>query len=63
VHLVALALFEGFNVLDAHGPVEAFAMSRMPTADGGFRQLFERITMAEFASAIHSGEGPAAYAA
>ena len=63
VRRVALALFEGFNVLDAYGPVEAFAMSRIPTADGGFRPLFDIITMAEFASAIHSGEGPASYAA
>ncbi len=57
---VALALFEGFNVLDAYGPVEAFAMSRLP---GAMQPLFDIVTMAEFSGAVHSGEGPATYAA
>ena len=60
---VALALFEGFNVLDAYGPVEAFAMSRIPGAHGAMQPLFDIVTMAEFAGAVHSGEGPATYAA
>lgn len=60
---VALALFEGFNVLDAYGPVEAFAMSRVPGAHGAMRSLFDIVTMAEFSGAVHSGEGPATYAA
>lgn len=57
---VALALFEGFTVLDAYGPVQAFAMSRVPGA--AMQPLFDIVTMAESAGAVHSSEGPATYA-
>lgn len=59
---VAVALFDGFTVLDVYGPVQAFAACRVPRAEGGFRRLFEIVTMAERSGAIRSGEGPSTHA-
>src|SRR5438874_13654661 len=58
VRRVAVALFEGFTVLDVYGPVQAFASCRVPRAEGGFRRVFEIFTMAERTGPIKSGEGP-----
>jgi transcriptional regulator GlxA family with amidase domain len=58
VRRVAVVLFEGFTVLDVYGPVQAFASTRVPTEDGGFRRLFEIVTMAASAGVVSSGEGP-----
>jgi transcriptional regulator GlxA family with amidase domain len=58
VRRVAIALFEGFTVLDMYGPVQAFASCRVPTSDGGFTRLFEMFSMAEQAGVVRSGEGP-----
>lgn len=55
---VAVALFEGFTVLDAYGPVQAFGSCRVPTGDGGFRRLFESFAVAERPGPVKSGEGP-----
>jgi transcriptional regulator GlxA family with amidase domain len=60
---VAVALFEGFTVLDAYGPVQAFASCRLTRPDGGRRRLFEIFTMAAEAGPVPSGEGPATVAA
>src|SRR5215510_10939208 len=38
---VAVALFEGFTVLDVYGPVQAFASCRIVQPDGKRRPLFE----------------------
>ena len=34
VRRVAVALFEGFTVLDVYGPVQAFASTRLSRPDG-----------------------------
>jgi transcriptional regulator GlxA family with amidase domain len=58
VQRVAVALFEGFTVLDVYGPVQAFASCRVPTSEGGFQRLFHVFSMAEQAGVVRSGEGP-----
>jgi len=58
IRRVALALFEGFTVLDMYGPVQAFASCHAPTSDGSFKQLFEMFTVAEQTGSVRSGEGP-----
>jgi transcriptional regulator GlxA family with amidase domain len=62
VKRVAVALFEGFTVLDVYGPVQAFAACRVPNPDGPPRRLFEIFTMAEQVGPIRSGEGPSTHA-
>ena len=62
VRRVAVALFEGFTVLDVYGPVQAFASCRMPRDDGTFQRLFEIYSMAEQSGVVPAGEGPASYA-
>ena len=59
---VAVALFEGFTVLDVYGPVQAFASCRLPTPEGPPHRLFEIFSMAEHAGVVPSGEGPPSYA-
>lgn len=58
VRRVAVALFDGFTVLDVYGPVQAFASARIPRPDGSPQRLFEIVTLAEKAGPIRSGEGP-----
>ena len=62
VRKVAVALFEGFTVLDVYGPVQAFASARLTGPDGARVRLFEIFTMAERPGVVKSGEGPASYA-
>ncbi len=62
IRRVAVALFEGFTVLDMYGPVQAFASCRVPTLDGSFKRLFEIFTIAARAGEVRSGEGPASVA-
>jgi transcriptional regulator GlxA family with amidase domain len=62
MHRVAIALFEGFTVLDVYGPVQAFASCRVPANDGGFRRLFQVFSMAEQVGVVRSSEGPPSYA-
>jgi len=62
VRRVAVALFDGFTVLDVYGPVQAFASCRIPRADGTFQRLFEIVSMAEQSGVVQAGEGPASYA-
>jgi putative intracellular protease/amidase len=59
---VAVALFEGFTVLDVYGPVQAFASCRTIQADGSRRPLFEIFSMASEAGKVKAGEGPATWA-
>jgi transcriptional regulator GlxA family with amidase domain len=61
-HRVAVALFEGFTVLDVYGPVQAFASCRVPGPDGTWTRLFEIFAMAEQPGVVRAGEGPASYA-
>ena len=58
VRRVAVALFEGFTVLDVYGPVQAFASSRLTRPDGSVQRLFEIVTVGEEAGPVKSGEGP-----
>jgi transcriptional regulator GlxA family with amidase domain len=62
VHRVAVALFEGFTVLDVYGPVQAFASCRISREDGTAQRLFEIFSMAEQSGVVQAGEGPASYA-
>jgi len=57
---VAVALFDGFTVLDVYGPVQAFASILEP--DGKRRALFEIFSMASEAGKVKAGEGPATWA-
>lgn len=58
VRRVAVALFDGFTVLDVYGPVQAFAAARVTRADGTRHRFFEIFTMAAEAGPVKSGEGP-----
>jgi hypothetical protein len=49
---VAVALFEGFTVLDVYGPVQAFASCRIVQPDGKRRPLFEIFSMASRAGRV-----------
>ena len=62
VRKVAVALFEGFTVLDVYGPVQAFGSCRVPAGEGRWHRLFEIFGMAELAGVIKSGEGLPSYA-
>jgi transcriptional regulator GlxA family with amidase domain len=58
IRRVAVALFEGFTVLDVYGPVQAFASARLTRPDGSVQRLFEIVTLGEKAGPVKSGEGP-----
>ena len=62
IRRVAVALFEGFTVLDVYGPVQAFASCRVVQPDGKRRPFFEIFTMARESGQIKTGEGPATWA-
>jgi transcriptional regulator GlxA family with amidase domain len=59
---VAVVLFDGFTVLDAYGPVQAFGACRQMRPDGSPQRFFEVFTMAEKVGPVRSGEGPATHA-
>ena len=59
VRRVAVVLFDGFTVLDAYGPIQAFAACRLNKPDGTRQRFFELFTMGEQPGLIRSGEGPA----
>ena len=59
---VAVALFDGFTVLDVYGPVQAFAACRVVQPDGTRRPFFEIFTMAREPGRVKTGEGPATWA-
>lgn len=59
---VAVALFDGFTVLDVYGPVQAFASCRITQPDGTRQPLFEVFSMASEAGKVKAGEGPASWA-
>jgi transcriptional regulator GlxA family with amidase domain len=62
IRRVAVALFEGFTVLDVYGPVQAFASCRIVQPDGKRRPMFEIFSMAREAGQVKAGEGPATWA-
>ncbi|MBI1734183.1 MAG: DJ-1/PfpI family protein [Candidatus Rokubacteria bacterium] len=57
VRHVAVALFDGFTVLDVYGPVQAFASCRVTRPDGGRRRFFDVFTTAAAVGRVPSGEG------
>ena len=62
IQRVAVALFEGFTVLDVYGPVQAFAACRTLQPDGKRRPFFEIFSMAREPGRVKAGEGPATWA-
>ena len=59
VRRVAVALFEGFTVLDVYGPVQAFASCRVMRADGTPHRLYEILTVGDRPGPVRAGEGTA----
>jgi len=59
---VAVVLFDGFTVLDAYGPIQAFGACRVMRPDGSPHRLFEVFTVADSVGPVRSGEGPATHA-
>jgi transcriptional regulator GlxA family with amidase domain len=62
VRHVAVALFDGFTVLDVYGPVQAFASCRVTRPDGSRRSYFDVVTTAAAVGRVPSGEGVATVA-
>ena len=62
IQRVAVALFEGFTVLDVYGPVQAFASCRVLQPDGKRRPFFEIFSMAREPGRVKASEGPATWA-
>jgi transcriptional regulator GlxA family with amidase domain len=63
VRHIAVALFEGFTVLDVYGPVQAFASCRVMQPDGAPHRLYQIFTLGERPGPVPSGEGVASVAA
>ena len=59
VRRVAVALFEGFTVLDVYGPVQAFASCRLMRTDGTPHRLYENLTVGDRPGPVRAGEGTA----
>jgi transcriptional regulator GlxA family with amidase domain len=63
VRRVAVALFDGFTVLDVYGPVQAFASCRVMQPDGTPHRLYQIVTIGEHPGPVPAGEGTATVAA
>ena len=59
IRRVAVVLFDGFTVLDAYGPIQAFGACRRPRPDGTQLRFFKLFTLGEQPGLVRSGEGPA----
>lgn len=59
VRRVAVVLFDGFTVLDAYGPIQAFSACRRMGADGTPVRFFQIFTVGMRPGPARSGEGPA----
>ena len=59
VRRVAVALFEGFTVLDVYGPVQAFASCRVMKPDGTPHRLYQIFTVGARPGPVPAGEGTA----
>lgn len=62
VRRVAVALFDGFTVLDVYGPVQAFASCRVMKPDGTPHRLYQIFTVGERPGPVPAGEGTATVA-
>lgn len=59
IRRVAVVLFDGFTVLDAYGPIQAFAACRTTRPDGTRLPYFRIFTVGEQPGLVRSAEGPA----
>ena len=59
IRRVAVVLFDGFTVLDAYGPIQAFGACRRLQPDGTHLRFFTLLTLGEQPGLVRSGEGPA----
>ena len=59
IRRVAVVLFDGFTVLDAYGPIQAFASCRRDNPDGTRLRYYDVFTLGMRAGPARSGEGPA----
>jgi len=59
IRRVAVVLFDGFTVLDAYGPIQAFGACRRLQADGRQLRFYRIFTLGEQSGPVRSGEGPA----
>jgi transcriptional regulator GlxA family with amidase domain len=62
VRRAAVALFDGFTVLDVYGPVQVLGACRVSEPGGGVRRLWQVVTVADRPGPVRSGEGPATQA-
>ena len=62
IRRVAVVLFDGFTVLDAYGPIQAFAACRRTQPDGTRMPFFEVLTLGAQPGPVRSSEGPATHA-
>ena len=58
IRRVAVVLFEGFTVLDAYGPIQAFGACRRNQPDGTLLRFFELFTLGARPGTVRGGEGP-----
>src|SRR5262245_11756410 len=58
IRRVAVVLFDGFTVLDAYGPIQAFGASRRNNPDGTRLPFYDVITLGMRSGPARSGEGP-----
>jgi transcriptional regulator GlxA family with amidase domain len=59
IRRVAVVIFDGFTVLDAYGPIQAFAACRRNNPDGTRLRFFEVFTLGMHPGRARSSEGPA----
>lgn len=57
-YTLGVVLFEGFTVLDAYGPIQAFGASFEPNPGGPPHRLYSISTVGLQAGPVRSGEGP-----
>ena len=62
VRRVAVVLFDGFTVLDAYGPIQAFGSCRRREADGTLTRFYEIFSIGDRPGPVKSGEGPSTQA-
>ena len=59
IRRVAVVLFDGFTVLDAYGPIQAFAACRRNNTDGTRLRFYDVFTLGMRSGPARSSEGPA----
>lgn len=59
IRRVAVVLFDGFTVLDAYGPIQAYSACRQLRPDGTLLRFYQIFTLGDKPGPVRSGEGPA----